>query len=1581
MSRRGGTRAAGIPGSPAVWLLSLSLALLLPDLALGFTLPLLLAAVLPALLVAVAVTYLGGASLRRPLTAVLAALAILLLLISITARVLPQPASGTTSSDPDRADLVESAQADFNGLLGQLSSISALLARDETLHRVLTRQGNSMEDRSALFDSARAALGRAGGESLAGITLYDRNGVPLAWAGQASSLDATLLSQAPLSPVEGGTRRYTPQFSIRRYNRLASRLYCIHPFVLTPPGADLDGGDSDQFLEQPETMFAVSERLLDTGRGRFRRNLIGGFFPPSLEAAALQDGVTLQYQLLPEEFSRAEDDGSHDAGPTARYAITFPDGSLLGELAIQHRDNGSGMKLSAAGKRLAILGALLTALAALAVGLGAARRSFGPLAANNGAGTQSAIAVSAALLLRGIPGWPAIRTELPDWQLLEPAYFSLETPLHLLGSPLDFLASGLLIFTIAGYAALLAWHHRQVLRPAAGPEGQAASGGWLLVIPMSLIHGGFILALHLLVAGVVISAPAEITSFGHLLGPEPVNAVRNGLVLFALAAALAGSAMALRAAALRTPGALLAWMIPGPLLLAAAAWLGPRISALTTGSAGPAFGLSAALDIPCLTALVLFHLLPLLVAAGALQPPRLAASRIPCGAVLAIFSLLLLPALLFQFVVTHHLELARSRYISNQLVEEVARMGERRAALLDQAFDQAETRIKPLAARLLAGQPSEIPGLAYSFWSETLISMLGYGSSVEIFGEEGNLVSGFSYELPKKGIEAVELMGLATPETAEGVMQLGNRRLAVLSRSEELRWQDRSVGTLVLTVTVDYADLSFLARPNPYREMLSPLPSSGRKNLASLGDNPFLTVFDSSNGRIIFSSRGDSPAVSSRIISELEIIPDQVLWRETEFRDGPHRVAWFGDSKGRIFALGYPVRSLREQVVQWLRLLLACLLLPLPPVILLLLLRLTAGGARFSLRVLLASTTPSYYRKILAALLAVVVLPLGLLSFLVTRTMGNSLEDQLRAQGQQSLNAARRLVEDFLSTLDEGETLESELTDDFLIWVSRLVDQDVNIYLGSTLAASSRRELFSIGLLPDRLEGPVYLDLDVRGRTLHESRRSLGSGRYLVLSAPIQLPGSSLVPAVLSTPLMDRQQQTNRTLAQLNGSVLLAFFLLLILALLVTWPLAQRITAPIRTLVQGTSRIAEGHLDTRIETRSRDEIKTLVDAFNTMAENLQTQRGALERRRDYIEKILANAATGVISLNEMGRITTINPAGLRLLGLDQSHGPLGRRITDLLSGKPELATLLDTIERYFSQPANAAQRPNQPVREEEVRIPSADDRAEEDRLLHLVFAPLGSEEDQGPRGTIMVFEDISGLLRANRLKAWTEMSRRIAHEIKNPLTPIQLHMEHLLRVHRDGDPKFGETLELSVDTVLKKVGELRQIAIEFSDFSRHLELEPEPGVDPAAMVREVVAPYESSLPQGLTLRLEADPPLPSVAMDTRLVKRALVNIIENAIQSMEESEGSIEVRVARLGPGEDGGLAQGSVSIAVTDSGAGMDRETLDKLFEPYFSTKNTGTGLGLAIARRTVTDHGGRIGAVSAPGEGTTVTMVLPAE
>ena len=1547
MSPREDHHGGFLPGGSTGWLITFSLALLFTDLALGHDIPYLLALVLPALLLGAALFVLRGSGLRRPGAAVALLLALALLVLGGTARLLPAPGQGGPAG---HQDLAEAAQSDFNRLLETLSAIAGRLVRDETVHEALLREGDTVGARTDLFERTRIALDQAGSGSMAGLTLYDRNGVPLAWAGQASSLDHAELTGGPLVAVEGGTRQYAPRFNIRRYNRLASRLYCIQPFLLGAGDAPSGGA---------EKLFAVSERLLDTGRGRFRRNLIGGFFPSSLDTSALAGISTMQYQRLPEELAGEEGDEQ-----LARYPITFPDGSLLGELSLRLRSAGSPLPAPAR-KRLVLIGALLVILAAAALALGAARRTFIP--PGQGPVTGLALTVVAALLLmRSVPGWPAVRLALPEWRLLAPAHISPSTPLRLFGSSFDFLASGIIGFTIAAFLLLLAWHRRELL-------GHEAPSPWRRVVPLSLTHGLLVLGLHLLVAMVVLRAPAEITDFGRLLVSDPVSAVRNGLILFALGIALGGTALALRAASLRSRRALLCWMLPGPLLLAAAGLFRRRLMRPGDSPGEEAFWLSGSLDVPCITALALFHLLPLLAAIGLLHQRRNAGSRVPAGAIIGTCSLLLLPALLFLFVVQHHLDLARESYVEHELVEEVARMSEHRAALLDQAFDQSGASTRPLAARLVAGEPSGIAGLAYSFWSSTQISKLGYGSSVEIFGEEGNRVSGFSYELPKKGIEAVELTRLADPETAEGHMLLGTRRLDVLSRSEELRWQDRSVGTLVLTVTVDYADLSFLARANPYREMLSPQPSPGQLTRESLGDTPFLTVYSAGDGRVLFSSREDSPAVTRSIVADLGLSPDRVVWQQAGFRDGPYRIAWFGDGGSRIYALGYPVPSLNNQLVQWLRLLVACLLLPLPVAALLLLVRLGAGGASLTLRDLLAPTAPSYYRKILAALLAVVILPLGLLSFLVTRTMKTSLESQLRTQGQQSLNAARRVVEDFTSSLEEGETLDDVLTDDFLIWVSRLVDQDLNIYIGSTLAATSRRELFSIGLLPDRLDGPVYLDLDVMGRTFHESRGSLGSDRYLVLSTPVQLPGSSLVPAVLSTPLMAQQRQSNRTLAQLAGSVLLAFFLLLVIALLVTWPLAQRITAPIKTLVDGTSRIAEGHLDTRIETRSRDEIKTLVNAFNTMAEKLENQREALDRRREYIEKILANAATGVISLNEQGRITTINPAGLRLLGLDQSHGPLGRRITDLLSGKPPLVLLLDTVRRYLSQPLDAAQRPNQPVREEEVRIPAEDGGDEEERLLHLVFAPLGAGDEQGPRGTIMVFEDISGLLRANRLKAWSEMSRRIAHEIKNPLTPIQLHMEHLLRVYSDGDPSFGDTLNASIDTVLKKVGELRQIAMEFSDFSRHLDLEPEAGVDPAALVLEVIEPYRGGLPEGLSLAFEAGDGLPTVAVDTRLIRRTLINIIENAIQSMEESGGTITVRLERRGLGE--------VAIAVSDNGSGMDRETLENLFEPYFSTKNTGTGLGMAIARRTVEDHGGRICAASEPGRGSTITIVLPGE
>jgi nitrogen fixation/metabolism regulation signal transduction histidine kinase len=224
------------------------------------------------------------------------------------------------------------------------------------------------------------------------------------------------------------------------------------------------------------------------------------------------------------------------------------------------------------------------------------------------------------------------------------------------------------------------------------------------------------------------------------------------------------------------------------------------------------------------------------------------------------------------------------------------------------------------------------------------------------------------------------------------------------------------------------------------------------------------------------------------------------------------------------------------------------------------------------------------------------------------------------------------------------------------------------------------------------------------------------------------------------------------------------------------------------------------------------------------------------------------------------------------------------------------------------------------------------------------------------------------LERTHRLEAWAEMARQVAHEIKNPLTPIQLSAEHLRRVHADRGEPMGAVLDGCVTSILAQVRLLRQIASEFSNFASSPTARPA-AVDLPELVAEVVDPYRAGLAGRVDIHNHVAPPLPPVFVDRTLMGRALANIVENALHAMP-GNGSLTLAAEQQ---------PDTIVLRVTDTGVGMDDEALGRVFEPYFSTKATGTGLGLPIARRNVELSGGRIDVESARGHGTTVILRLP--
>ncbi|HEY7509674.1 MAG TPA: ATP-binding protein, partial [Vicinamibacteria bacterium] len=287
------------------------------------------------------------------------------------------------------------------------------------------------------------------------------------------------------------------------------------------------------------------------------------------------------------------------------------------------------------------------------------------------------------------------------------------------------------------------------------------------------------------------------------------------------------------------------------------------------------------------------------------------------------------------------------------------------------------------------------------------------------------------------------------------------------------------------------------------------------------------------------------------------------------------------------------------------------------------------------------------------------------------------------------------------------------------------------------------------------------------------------------------------------------------------------------------------------------------------------------------------------------------------------------------------------------------AAIAQSMARRISGPISALTRATRRVAQGDLAARVEPTTQDELRRLVESFNQMASDLDQQRRD----------LERSNRLAAWAEMARQVAHEVKNPLTPIQLSAEHLRRVYRDSREDFGPALEECTEAILKQVRTLRGLVTEFSAFARPPAAVLE-SQDPTAVLRELMRPYEAGLPPGVQLRFEADPSVPRIQADRRLLERAVVNLVENALQAVGET-GRITVRLRRAGGSR--------LQIEVEDTGPGVVPEIRDRIFEPFFSTKTAGSGLGLALVKRIAEDHGGGVALEDAPGGGTRAVLWLP--
>ncbi|MBD0316156.1 MAG: HAMP domain-containing protein [Nitrospiraceae bacterium] len=528
-------------------------------------------------------------------------------------------------------------------------------------------------------------------------------------------------------------------------------------------------------------------------------------------------------------------------------------------------------------------------------------------------------------------------------------------------------------------------------------------------------------------------------------------------------------------------------------------------------------------------------------------------------------------------------------------------------------------------------------------------------------------------------------------------------------------------------------------------------------------------------------------------------------------------------------------------------------------------------------------------------------------------------------------------------------------------------------------------------LPPGVLDLPIsQLVLQVlNGKQEFTSVQEAQTGRLVRAGIPVassvrrgELEGVVVVEAYVPESLLTKMEGIGRQYTEYKqmkamknpikaGAYLFVAVVTVLIVFSATWfgfYVARSITVPIQRLAEATEAVAQGDLSVKIEAQATDEIGTLIDSFNRMTEDLQGSKSKLEeanlslwntnaeldRRRAYIETVVDTIAAGLLSIDRHGIITTFNPSGERILGLAADRFR-GRSANEAFK---EFG--LDLFQTAYDR----------------MQADDRDDLALEGQLdLHGKLMTIGlngsrmRDEANKDLGFVLVFEDLTELIKAQKVAAWQEVARRVAHEIKNPLTPIQLSAQRLRKKFFEKAPDLDRVFDEATTVIINEVGSLKHMVDEFSKFARL----PAPQMmrqSLHAVIHEVVTLYRAAH-KDIELLVELDEDLPPINYDREQLKRVLVNLFDNAIQAMNQK--------GRLWVSSKYDTKRKRAVVAVADEGPGIAPEDQERLFVPYFTRKKTGTGLGLAIVRRIITDHEGQIQAGNNQPRGAVFTFDLP--
>jgi len=642
--------------------------------------------------------------------------------------------------------------------------------------------------------------------------------------------------------------------------------------------------------------------------------------------------------------------------------------------------------------------------------------------------------------------------------------------------------------------------------------------------------------------------------------------------------------------------------------------------------------------------------------------------------------------------------------------------------------------------------------------------------------------------------------------------------------------------------------------------------------------------------------------------------------------------------------------------------------------------------------------------RLVLAFLAVSIFPAVLIFLVALGFMTSSIENWFDVQVENSLAGSLDIARTYYAhasenALHHARDLAERLAREHIIDgdPEQLTDfieakqREYNVGTIEVYGADRARRAFAIAdeVPPDVKLGKTSALLTAALGGHYDTRvQSVGDGDVIRAAVPIEagggVAGAVVVDYFIPQSVANRSAEIARSFQEyrqlkiLKQPIISNYVVTLVLVTLLvifcaTWMgfyLAKGITVPIQKLAEGTREVAQGNWQYRIgfgegtAIASDDEFGSLVGSFNQMTADLETSNLELEKRRRYMATILATMTGGVISLDEDGRATTINEAAERILGLDRRL-VLGRDVDEVFA-RTDLQTARDLMQELYRNAGRASAGGGRAHRQLKLVIGG--------RVLTIVLTATVLRDDAGQHiGAVLFFEDVTEIVKVQRMEAWREVARRIAHEIKNPLTPIGLSAERLRRRYAERLKDDGPLFEECTRTIVRQVEELKTLVNEFATFARLPSGEHTPE-NLNNVVDEAMVLFKEGH-RDIRFSFDADLSLPLLPLDREGIKRVVINMLDNAVAALSPPNG-VERRIEVSTRFHH---AHGIVALEVADTGSGIEPNARARLFEPYFSTKQGGTGLGLAIVSTIVADHQGFVRVKDNEPRGSRFVIELP--